>query len=305
MPGLGVGGKKQPQPGGPPVLTAPGGGGRAAVAPTGGGRGGSVAVTPSVVGVGPVGGGGGSGPFGAGGPPAATNTAQNNPAVSLWLEKIGREFEAAPRGGADPYLEESIGNLRTRQSADTTERAIQRATGQIKDQAAGQKAMLASGLGRRGLAGSGAAEKLSKRVDDDAARREAAAATDITLGRERDLDSLAIAGHNILASPSTLSLARSGQLQNLLSAGMGGANTLAQIGLADRSMNLQQWQALMDDERARAEMAAAEQARREGQALALRQMEMQAAAAGLVPSGGGGSVGGNTRGGNFAGFGRR
>lgn len=304
MPGLGVGGKKQPQPGGPPVLTAPSGG-RAAVAPGGGGRGGGVAVTPSVVGVGPVGGGGGGGPFGAGGPPASTNTAQNNPAVSSWLEKIGREFEGAPRGGADPYLEESIGNLRTRQATDTTERAIQRATGQIKDQAAGQKAMLASGLGRRGLAGSGAAEKLSKRVDDDAARRAAGAATDITLGRERDLDNLAIAGHNILASPSTLSLARSGQLQNLLAAGMGGANTLAQIGLADRGLNLQQWQTLMADERARAEMAAAEQARREGQALALKQMEMQAAAAGLVPSGGGGSVGGNTRGGNFAGFGRR
>lgn len=275
---------KKPQSG-PPVFSAP-----PAAAPVarfgGSAPAGGAAAAPT-------------GPFGAGGVPNATNTAQNNPEVSAWLKKVSGEFDAAPKGGADPFLEESIGNLRTRLSTDNTERATQRAERRIMDQAAGARALNAGSAGRRGFdAKSGALAKLDQRTNDAAQRAAAGATADIELGRQRDLDSLTLAGHNILSSPSQLELARRGQSQNLLGMGMGGANTLAQIGLADRSLNLQQWQTIMADQRARAEMAAAEQARREGQMLALKEMDMRAASMGLAPSGGGvsGGFGGNTRG---------
>lgn len=206
-------------------------------------------------------------------PPELTNTAAPDPNVKSWLDQTQTAYNNARSAGADPLLQESINNLRQRQSTDTTGRAIDRAQSNNADIVAGQRNALKTRLARSGMGGqSGLLEKRNQTLDDNLARANARTGADITLGRERDLDNLAISGHSILSAPGQFNLAQQGMANNLLGMGMQGANSLAGIGLAQQNYGLNQWNSVQQAQLQRQQFEAAERARREGQLLALSQM---------------------------------
>jgi hypothetical protein len=179
-------------------------------------------------------------------------------------------YNKAANAGPDPLLEESIGNLRERMSTDTTGRAIDRAQSKNADVVAGQRRALTGRLSRSGLGGqAGLSNKLNMRLDDKLARANAGAAADISLGRERDLDSLTLAGHGILSAPGQRELQQQQIANGLLNTGLGAASSLAGIGLGQQQLGLQQWNSQNAAQMERARFEAAERARREGQMAAL------------------------------------
>lgn len=198
-----------------------------------------------------IGGGGGQGSTGgsAGGGfsgPGITNTAQKDARIEQSQQMLDDRYKqlSSREGQMDPYLQESINKLRERESADTTGRAIDRAGSAAGDWAAGMKERMAAtgaqrgqGQGYGGQAAEGAAQRL-----------QAKSAADISLGRERDLDQLAIAGHQIRSAPSQLDLARTGQTNQVLGQIGGNADMGARIGLEQGRLGLDQWKAGEDSE---------------------------------------------------------
>lgn len=206
----------------------------------------------------------------AGSGPGLTNTAAPDPNVTSWMNTAQGAYNKAANAGPDPLLQESIGNLRGRMSADTTGRAIDRAQSKNADVVAGQRRALTGRLSRSGLGGqAGIENKLQMRLDDRLQRANAGTAADITMGRERDLDNLAISGHGILAAPGQYALQQGAQANNLLGIGLGAANSLAGIAQGQQQLGINQFNSLSQAQMARAQFEAAERARREGQLMAL------------------------------------
>lgn len=137
-------------------------------------------------------------------------------------------------GTTDPLLEENLANIRARMSADTTGRAINRATGKIEDQLAGHLQANKERAARMGGGGGEAAG--ARKLASDAQRAEAAASADISLGRERDLDTLALG-----AFPSYLAPGQ--QQMGYLNAAGGAAQAVAGNQLGAAGQALQAWQA--------------------------------------------------------------
>jgi hypothetical protein len=98
----------------------------------------------------------------------------------------------------DANLQEQINLYKERMGEGPTTRAIERASSQIRDFAAGQaqEAMRTGAATGRG-AGLGAAG-----LGESAQRAQAGAAADISLGRERDLDRLLMAGQRTMEAPA-------------------------------------------------------------------------------------------------------
>lgn len=189
--------------------------------------------------------GGGGGGVGTtiGGMPILNN-AQKDPQIQKMQGNLNNRYDElnAKEGQMDPFLQESINNLRGRQSADTTQRAIDRANSGAADQAAGAMSQLGSAAARSGRGegyGGNAVQGASQRL----ASRQAA---DISLGREKDLDALTIAGHNILKSPSDLATTQSGQANNFLLGASGQANMAGNLALGQQGLGLEQWKAGTD-----------------------------------------------------------
>lgn len=248
---LGGGGQRQSSGVPGPVTPKPKGGWLGpGSGPSGGGHGGGGGGL-TFPGLGPVntgspvglqsgpGSGGGGGAGGNFGGPNLNNFAQKDPRVEAAANKLDARYASlqAKEGQEDPYLMESVGNLRNRMSADTTARAIDRASSGAADYAAGmgeRAAAAGARMGRGGDFGGSAIEAAAQRL-------QAKQAADISLGRERDLDTLALGGHNILSSPSQYGLAKSGQTNQLLGQVAGFAPTGAQLGLAQQGLGLEQW----------------------------------------------------------------
>lgn len=203
------------------------------------GKGGARSNTNTGV-IGPgIGGAGGSSQGGGFG-----NYSDADPDVSAAQKKLNDRYKqlAGREGQMDPFLMESINKLRERESADTTNRAIDRAGSQAGDWAAGMKERMAAqnaasgrGAGAQGGAIEGAAQRL-----------QAKQAADISLGRERDLDNLALQGHNIRSSPSNLKLAQTGQTNDILGNITGSADMNAKLGLARQQLGLDEWNSQND-----------------------------------------------------------
>lgn len=177
-------------------------------------------------------------------PGTQTNTAQTNPELQSFLNSYKTrlaQVQGAPT--ADPNLQTQVDRLGQRLSADTTNRAIDRAGSAIKDAAAGRQTALTSSLARRGLSGSGVEASERGKIAAQAQRAQAGAAADISLGRERDLDALTLGGQGIMSAPGQYSLAREGQTNNFLLGGLQAAAEPGRQALADRQLGLQQWQA--------------------------------------------------------------
>jgi len=202
-------------------------------------------MIPSTFGGGGAAGSGGSGGGGTSfGGPNLNNFAQKDPRVEGAANKLDKRYQQlkGQEGQQDPFLMESVGNLQNRMSSDTTKRAIDRASSGAGDFAAGMKERALSAGARMGRGG----DFGSSGIESAAQRLQAKQASDITLGRERDLDALALGGHNILSAPSGLNLARTGQTNQMLGQVAGFAPTGAQLGLQQQGLGLQQWQAGSD-----------------------------------------------------------
>ena len=177
-------------------------------------------------------------PRGGWGQPTTTNRTEADPKMeAAWTRASGRVGTLEAREGReDPYLREHMDRFRGRMSSDTTDRAIGRATGAIRGQAAGarsaQEARNAA-MGRTaGYGGSG--------IDEAAQRAKARAAADITMGRERDLDALTMAGTGLFALPGQRTLQQEG-LTNQAIAGMtGAAGQSGSLDLSRLGLGLQQ-----------------------------------------------------------------
>jgi hypothetical protein len=105
----------------------------------------------------------------------------------------------------------------------------------MKQRLAGTAARTGRGAGFGGEAAEQAAQRLQARQ-----------AADISLGRERDLDQLAIQGAGIRAAPSQFELAQRGLTAGAAGQMAGFAPTGAQLGLQQQGLGLQQWQTAAD-----------------------------------------------------------
>lgn len=147
-----------------------------------------------------------------------------------------------------PDLKGALDALKARSSTDDTVRATNRATTGAMDAAALQAADLKGSLAGRGLIGGGTAGAafLNKNVYAPAQRSAAQAASNIALGQQQRLDTLAQAGVNAAAVPEQLSLANRNLGLEQWQAQQ--SDALAQQDLANRIQQQQvaQWQALLE-----------------------------------------------------------
>jgi hypothetical protein len=133
----------------------------------------------------------------------------------------------------DENLQFQVEQYKSRLGEGPTTRAIERSASAIRDQLAGLTAQAehqaAMGGRGRGFGQAGLAEA--------AQRAQAGAAADISLGRERDIDALTIAGQGIMGAPGQRELA-----YNQLAGQFYGLNPYlaqAQHGLAEKQLGLQ------------------------------------------------------------------
>jgi hypothetical protein len=173
-----------------------------------------------------------------------TNTAQVNPDMQGFLEQYKNKLNTTlMRPNTDPNLQTQVDRLGQRLSSDTTQHAIQRASGAIRDQASGQQAALKTQMARRGISGSGVGDQLAGNIDARSQRAQAGAASDISLGRERDLDALTLGGQGIMAAPGQYSMNRDNQDLSGIAGGVSAANPAAQLQHQQQQLGLQTWQA--------------------------------------------------------------
>lgn len=217
------------------------------------GMGGSGQVNPMNLGYNPITGEPTPGAGGVGGVPGVPGTLPTPPNLT--------EVQANPQlqqvfqtmfgkvGTSNPLLEENLANIRGRMSADTTQRAIDRASGTIQDQLAGAlQANKERGQGRGG--GGTAAGELA--LTESAQRNAARASADISLGRERDLDALAMGALPSYAAPGQREM-------GWANAAGGAANASASNQLGAAGQALSAWQAQVQAQQAAQQMAMQQQ----------------------------------------------
>lgn len=142
-----------------------------------------------------------------------------------------------------PWISDVRNRWLERLSADPTKRAIDRSNLATMDAAALAAKDLGANIASRGALGSGAGSTfLANRVFAPAQREAAGKAADISLGRERDLDNLTMAG---------LGIARAGEDVNLANKNLGLnqyiAQNNAQLGWAGNQLNWAQLQQQAQD----------------------------------------------------------
>lgn len=170
---------------------------------------------------------------------------QANPQLQQVFESIFPKM-----GTADPYLLKNIANIEGRMDADTTGRAISRATSKIQDQLAGH--LQANKERALRMGGGGGEEYGAARLTDAAQRAQAGAAADISLGRERDLDALALGAGSAYAAPGNRELGWAG-------AAGGAAQAVAGNQLGAAGQALQAWQQQQQTQLAQQQLAMQQQ----------------------------------------------
>lgn len=186
------------------------------------------------MGGGPGAGGGG----GAGGAAGASGDITLSAERSPDLAQAQAEYQAfqgklaQQAGKVDQNLQYHIDEYKKRLGEGPVTRSIERAASAIRDQMAGMtnEAERAAAAGGRGP-GLGAAS-----IGESGQRALARAASDITLGRERDIDALVLGGSDIMGAPGRRELA-----YDTLSSGMFSHSPYqaqAQFGLSEKDLGL-------------------------------------------------------------------
>ncbi len=153
--------------------------------------------------------GGGFGAAPPGGPPGSGGLTNNvDPSANLqWLQ--------------DQYKQ--------RLGQDPTQRAMNRATSQIRDATTGLGKELGGNMARRGIAQSGIQTSGQQALANQAQQKIAGASADIAMGRERDIDNMVMGGLPIMGAQD-------------------------ELGLRKQGLGLQQWQAQQQAELARQQL---------------------------------------------------
>ena len=210
-----------------------------------------------------------------------TNVASPSPQ----LQQASAQYQARlgqlqqPRG-TDPNQQFLIDAVKKRMGTDNTDALIDREQFRIADAAAARQAGLTNESGRMGA---GAGGRDANRIQSAASRAQAAAADNIRLGREAQMDALTLGARGIFNDPAQMELAREGNLNQMTLAGLPYANAQANLGLAQQGLGLQQWNAQANyglgaaglqqqGNIAAAQIAAQQQAQQQAQQLAYWQM---------------------------------
>lgn len=167
---------------------------------------------------------------------------QLSPQIQGFLDQYKDVIGRMKGAGPDPLLAEQVQNLRNRLSTDTTDRAINRATGSIADAAAGAKSGMRTALARRGvgtLEGEGVGGSELGKIDAAAQRAKAGASADISLKREQDLDRLVLGGQGIMGAPGQYGLQQNAQLLGALGQAGGLAGEQERLGQGWAGLNLE------------------------------------------------------------------
>jgi hypothetical protein len=160
------------------------------------------------------------GGFGAGLPNPPTPGAPGSPGG---MPGTGGGFGAAPPGlpGApggpmtnnvtpSADIKELQDLYRKRLTNDPTQRAIQRSSSAIRDNTSGLMKEMGSNFAARGMGQAGARKNAAGGLAADAQQQIARASSDISLGRERDLDALTMGGLPIMGAQDELGLRKQG-----------------------------------------------------------------------------------------------
>ncbi len=118
---------------------------------------------------------------------------------------------------------------------DPTQRAMNRATSQIRDATTGLGKELGGNMARRGIAQSGIQNSGQQALANQAQKQIAGASADIAMGRERDVDAMVMGGLPIMGAQD-------------------------ELGLRKQGLGLQQWQAQNQAELARQQLGLQAQA---------------------------------------------
>lgn len=194
-----------------------------------------------------------------------TNTAPVDPNLIELRDDYKKRIkqQQSSESTPDQRLNTLYDQYQQRLGADNTKQAIGRASLSIADAASGQKANLAEAAAARGITGTGVASDLGGRIDEAARRRQAGAATDITLQRENAKDALVLGGLGIAGAQSNLNLARAAQTNALLNGATGAALAPLQQNLAERQFGLNQYSTQAQVDLARQAEERARQAQQE------------------------------------------
>ena len=125
---------------------------------------------------------------------------------------------------------------KSRLTNDPTQRAMDRATSQIRDATTGLGKELGGNMARRGIAQSGIQTSGQQALAGDAQRQIANASSNIALGRERDLDALTMGGLGIMGAQDQLGLQKQQQ-------GLNQWQAQNQAGQAGARLDLDRWTA--------------------------------------------------------------
>lgn len=193
------------------------------------------------IGAPPAQGGGGGAAASAGGSVGGgtmTNFAQSNPQMvkqqanyDARLAKLqGRE------GQKDPNLTWLSDKYKSRFGEDNSQQALDFATGNIRDQAAGTMNSLAGFQAATGREGGYDA----RGIEGAAQRAQAGAATQIGLAQQQRLDNLTTQGLGIMGAQGQQDLTREGALNNFTLAGTSVAESPVRLAMAQQALGLQQ-----------------------------------------------------------------
>lgn len=184
-----------------------------------------------------------AGSYDAVGGPNLSNYAQKDPRIEQANRMMDERYRqsAAQEGQMDPYLMESIQNLRTQMGSDQTNRATNRALSSIRDQASG---LSEAAKERAAMAGQGGG--MQGKISEAAQRQGAKAASDIQLAQQQRKDALTLGGAGILGAPAQLQTQRQQQTNALLGQISGNAAQGGQLALGQQGLGLESWKAGQD-----------------------------------------------------------
>lgn len=177
-------------------------------------------------------------------PQQLNNTAQNNPELTGFMDTIRDRIgtQAGREGQGDANLQTQVNRLGERLGSDTRQRATDFAAQDINARARAAQNGLREQMARRGIRqDSGVAAELSANVSNTAMRENARSAAGIGLADEARKDSLVLGGQGIMAAPAQLELQRQAQTNSLYGQAGSAAQAVAGQNLADRNLNLQQF----------------------------------------------------------------
>lgn len=185
--------------------------------------------------------------------PGGGSSAKGGKATKAATSSTGSAPIGAPvtnTAQTDPNLQYLMGRIKERtEGPGVTERAMDRATSQIRDAGEGLSRQISEGAARRGVGGTGA-EALQQRQLGNALQRDIAGAmADISLGREQDIDRLLLGAQGTFQAPGQQALQDRALANQAYATQQGLAmqaqQQQAQLQMAQQQQNMMQQQAIL------------------------------------------------------------